>query len=287
MSTRSARTSGLERRRATCARVPTMIPACGPPSSLSPENATSEKPSATASCTVRSCGKSVVAQIDERAAAKILDHRHAARRPSCASSAGSTSCDEPVDRKVRTDASASAARSLAKARARNRSDRSCSSYRLQPAARRCAQARRVNGSRRRSRSTRCARARLRAPRANVSRISRIAAAQLLTTSASCAPVSSPQHVARVRVARAALAASRSNSRFEYPAATSRARSKAASSKRRAAEVGMQQRSGGVDHAAQRARVTASAARRRGDDRLKRRRHRRRAHAIELGADRRA
>ena len=44
LSARSARASGCAFRRSTSARRPTMIPACGPPSSLSPEKVTSAAP---------------------------------------------------------------------------------------------------------------------------------------------------------------------------------------------------------------------------------------------------
>ena len=56
---------------------PTMKPACGPPSSLSPEKVTRSAPSATASATVGSCAQAQAREIDERAGAEIVDERHA------------------------------------------------------------------------------------------------------------------------------------------------------------------------------------------------------------------
>ena len=54
LSMRSARFHGFFLSRATIARLPTTIPACGPPSSLSPEKDTRSTPEATTSGTVGS-----------------------------------------------------------------------------------------------------------------------------------------------------------------------------------------------------------------------------------------
>ena len=54
LSIRSARFHGFFFRRETIARVPTTMPACGPPSSLSPENDTRSTPEPTTSGTVGS-----------------------------------------------------------------------------------------------------------------------------------------------------------------------------------------------------------------------------------------
>ena len=51
---RSARFSGFFLQRPISARRPTTMPACGPPSSLSPENVTTSTPALTTSCTVGS-----------------------------------------------------------------------------------------------------------------------------------------------------------------------------------------------------------------------------------------
>ena len=57
LSGRSARISGCVRAASTAALVPTAMPACGPPSSLSPENVTRSAPVATVSATVGSSGR--------------------------------------------------------------------------------------------------------------------------------------------------------------------------------------------------------------------------------------
>ena len=147
------------------------------------------------------CGK-----IDERAAAEILDDRNAgapaelARAPRAA---------RIVRRSLRCDSSrggcAAAAPCAARARARNPRYRRDWSCRPRPASRRCVRARRECESRRRSRRAGCARRRPRGPSAKVSSTSSTAAAQLLTTSASCAPVTSRSSSVDRRIARAALA----------------------------------------------------------------------------------
>ena len=68
------------RRSDPCA--PTMKPACGPPSSLSPVKVTRSAPSATASRDRRLVRQAVAREIDQGAGAEIVDQRHAAR--SCA-----------------------------------------------------------------------------------------------------------------------------------------------------------------------------------------------------------
>ena len=55
LSTRRARASACFRNVSTRSARPTMIPACGPPSSLSPLNSTRSAPATTLSCTVGSC----------------------------------------------------------------------------------------------------------------------------------------------------------------------------------------------------------------------------------------
>ena len=77
LSRRSARFIGFLLIRAISSLRPTMKPACGPPSSLSPEKVTRSAPSATASATVGSCARSEAREIDERAGAEIVHQRHA------------------------------------------------------------------------------------------------------------------------------------------------------------------------------------------------------------------
>jgi hypothetical protein len=76
LSTRSARASGLRRIASIGSRRPSRIPACGPPSSLSPEKQTTSTPSSSRAG--RSNSRAVpAAQIDQRGAAEILQQRNA------------------------------------------------------------------------------------------------------------------------------------------------------------------------------------------------------------------
>ena len=72
LSIRSARASGCARAAATASARPTISPACGPPSSLSPQKQTSAAPAATER---RTSGSSC--SVDQRAGADVVDHRHA------------------------------------------------------------------------------------------------------------------------------------------------------------------------------------------------------------------
>ena len=65
----------VPRKRAIRSARPTTSPACGPPSSLSPLNVTRSAPAFSASATVGSCGRSPALEIDQGAAAEILDKR--------------------------------------------------------------------------------------------------------------------------------------------------------------------------------------------------------------------
>ena len=78
-------------------RVPTMMPACGPPSSLSPEKQTSVAPASTLRPGGRLVGQ--VGQVDQRARAEVVDHRRRrARAPMAASSASERRAGEPDHR---------------------------------------------------------------------------------------------------------------------------------------------------------------------------------------------
>ena len=74
LSARSARWSGCRRSRSTSSARPTTIPACGPPSSLSPEKQTSAGAGGEALACLR-----LVAERHERARAEIVDEHELAR----------------------------------------------------------------------------------------------------------------------------------------------------------------------------------------------------------------
>ena len=80
LSARSARWSGCRRSRSTSSARPTTIPACGPPSSLSPEKQTRSAPAARLS---RADGSSLRGCVTRHARAEVVDERQAvrARRP--------------------------------------------------------------------------------------------------------------------------------------------------------------------------------------------------------------
>ena len=74
LSQRSARKSGSFLSAATSLRRPAMMPACGPPSSLSPLKQTRSTPRRMTSAGVGSCSSPVdTLGVDDRAAAEVLD----------------------------------------------------------------------------------------------------------------------------------------------------------------------------------------------------------------------
>ena len=82
LSRRRARNSGLRRNRATSSRRPARIPACGPPSSLSPLKETRSTPAARLSETQRLVDAEG-AQVDDAAAAQIFVDRDTAFAAEC------------------------------------------------------------------------------------------------------------------------------------------------------------------------------------------------------------
>ena len=72
-SGRTARASGSRRIRAMRSARPTIKPACGPPSSLSPLNVTRSAPAARRSARHRLVGEAVAGGVEERAAAEVVD----------------------------------------------------------------------------------------------------------------------------------------------------------------------------------------------------------------------
>ena len=83
LSTRSARFIGFFSILAMRSSRPTMSPACGPPSSLSPLNVTMSAPCRDRFAHRRLVRQAPLRQIDERAAAEIDDERHARSCASC------------------------------------------------------------------------------------------------------------------------------------------------------------------------------------------------------------
>ena len=79
LSIRSARASGCLRAAATASRRPTSSPACGPPSSLSPEQQTSAAPALRPSASIGGSSPSDGhrAGVGQHAGADVVDHRHA------------------------------------------------------------------------------------------------------------------------------------------------------------------------------------------------------------------
>ena len=71
LSERTARWSGWRRSRSTRSARPATIPACGPPSSLSPEKQTRSAPAAS-----EAAGVGSPSSVDERARAEVVDERH-------------------------------------------------------------------------------------------------------------------------------------------------------------------------------------------------------------------
>ena len=78
LSARSARWSGCRRSRSTSSARPATIPACGPPSSLSPEKQTRSAPAARLRAAVGSSPSS-----SERAGAEVVDERQVVRARDC------------------------------------------------------------------------------------------------------------------------------------------------------------------------------------------------------------
>ena len=70
LSERRARWSGCRRSRSTRSARPATIPACGPPSSLSPEKQTRSAPAASAAA-----GRRLALDVDERAGAEVVEER--------------------------------------------------------------------------------------------------------------------------------------------------------------------------------------------------------------------
>ena len=78
LSMRIARASGWRRTRSTASARPTTMPACGPPSSLSPEKQTSVGAGLDAGAGGGLVGQ--VGQVEQRAGAEVVDQRHAVPR---------------------------------------------------------------------------------------------------------------------------------------------------------------------------------------------------------------
>ena len=189
---RSARASGSRRSLSTSAARPTTAPPCGPPSALSVLKHTRSAPAAMLARTSGSPSQPRDAEVDEQAAAEVLDDDDAAR---------ARERDERLERRALDEADlAEVARVHAQDRRHAglgvervgvvRARASCSSCPPRPSARPSAPAPRGCGSRRRSRrAPRATRARRARPRAHASARS-TAAALLFTTSAASAPASS-------------------------------------------------------------------------------------------------
>ena len=96
--TRSARFIGLRFRRCKYSRRPTIRPACGPPSSLSPLKGTISAPTRTASCTVGSAGRPKRAMSTNAPLPRSTATGTWRCLPSSTSCASGTSCVKPVTR---------------------------------------------------------------------------------------------------------------------------------------------------------------------------------------------
>ena len=201
---------------ATASRAPDSSPACGPPSSLSPEQQTSAAPAATE----RSIGGLLGERRDARgvgqhAGADVVDHR--GRRARTASSIG-TSSTNPSDAEVRrVDAQDRAdRRPPSRARARSRRPGAVGGPDLDQRARRTARSPRGSGSRRRSRPAGRARRRPPGPGpASAAAASSTAAAPLLTDDRGLGAGQLARAAARrARGGCRARRVSRSSSRFE-------------------------------------------------------------------------
>jgi hypothetical protein len=114
LSGRSARISGWRPIRASAAAPPTMMPACGPPSSLSPEKHTTSSPAATASATLTAggrpsarCSAAGKRQPDPRS---NIDSRPCARASAASSLAATSSVNPRSSKFERCTLSSSAVR---------------------------------------------------------------------------------------------------------------------------------------------------------------------------------
>ena len=248
MSTRRARASGLARSRSTNSARPTMIPHCGPPSSLSPLNSTRSAPARTLSPTIGSSGKPYCA--DRRGSRCPRRRSPAAAAPS----PGQPARRCPPIRKSRRcdscwDARAEWPRFLGRSRRRSRASRvrlvvptSCSST---PAWRKTSGKRNeppISMSWPREMITR-------RPAASVCSVSSVAAAQLLTTRAASAPVTSWHSASTAAPRRPRWPLSRSTSTLVHSAA-SRMASIAAGCERSAAEIRVNHDARAVDDLSQ-------------------------------------
>ena len=159
LSMRSARCSGCRRSCSTRSARPTTIPACGPPSSLSPLKQTRSAPAGE-----RVVRGRLVAEVDERAGAEIVEERQLVPAGDGGELAQRSGARRSRRRGSSTGGRAGATRCRRRPRARSRPRACGSSFRPRRAARPSARARRGCGSRRRSRSARHARRAPRGPR---------------------------------------------------------------------------------------------------------------------------
>ena len=133
---------------------PTMMPACGPPSSLSPLKQTRSTPAATDCLHRRLAGRTPV---DETAAAEILDERNGASRAAAHQLRQRRPFGEALDAEVRRVHAQQQRRARSDRRAIVRDAGAVGGARLRAARRRTAPSRPARGSRRRSRPARRAR----------------------------------------------------------------------------------------------------------------------------------
>ena len=159
------------------------MPACGPPSSLSPENVTSVMPSDKASRTVRSCGNPYVSRSTSAPLPRSSTTGTPARRPRRDEFVAANVRGEALDPVVRRMGAQQQRRVAARVRLRSHARRRDWWCRLRAAPRRCVAS--TSGRRKPPpistswpRATTTSR-----PFANVSSTSSTAAAQLLTISA--------------------------------------------------------------------------------------------------------
>ena len=210
LSARSARCSGWRRSRSTSSARPTTIPACGPPSSLSPEKQTRSAPAARLAAAVGSSPS--VEQRSPSRGRRRAGARLAARAPRARASDG---CGEPDDPEVRL-VDAQQRRRLGPDRVA-RSRPTLVRFVVPTSTMRAPERARTSGMRKPSpistsspRETTTSR-----PSASAASASSTAAALLLTTSAASAPVSRRERARRRDPgATRASPASRSSSRFE-------------------------------------------------------------------------
>ena len=208
LSGRSARRSGLAASRATSARRPTTMPACGPPRSLSPLNVTRSAPSAIRS---RTTGSRREAERARGRSSAPLPRSSTTGTPASrpiATSSGERDARREADDPVVAGVDLHEERRPGADRARGSPRDACDWWcRPRAAALRSSPSRPGCGTSRRSRPAR--RARRRRPRsaASVFSASSTAAALLLTTIAASAPVSAHRSSRDERVALATPAAS--------------------------------------------------------------------------------